>query len=343
MQIPNKKKSCLWCRRRLVHESYQPAGDVNFGPVPRSKEHIIPHSLFGKITTYDLCKFCNKSFGDICDFALVEDDRIIDAARKAGFRFEEIKSSFEMMRESSTGRKVKTSFKNGSFQLRVQKYEDGSFSIPTTDGRIADADFEIAVQVIATKVLTRNRPGLSDRRAVALLARKFLEGVREAPSGVHFDPVLGESFRIAELPADGKVQLQCQPWQTDWSLAKCVFEFSSLLWPHDYLQYCGSVLDCVRDFLEKRIHDPVAGTGTGIFEFSELKATPIKQHEAVCRLQPDCLSWELTFFGTASWKFQSKFGPRPGGNFPSRSHEIRITNPFGAVDAPDATVVTNSF
>lgn len=336
MRILDKRTSCVWCGRRLVHESYEPCRNVNFGPVPRSREHIIPESLFGRIVTYDLCKLCNGMFGGICDFALLDDGRIVEAAQKAGFEFKDIKPSYTVTRETPTGKKVKTSFKEGVLHQCRQKFDDGTFIIPFTDGKISDRDFEAAVQMLTKKVLAKGRPGLADRNVVALLARQFWERIRKAPNRLHTDLTLGESFGLTQLPSRGIVQGETNPWETDWCLAKSVFEFSSLLWPREYLQYCGPVLAEIRDFLANRHHDPVAGTGTGIFAFTDLQSMPVKQHEATCLLRPDYLSWELTYFGTASWKYERHFGPGPSGKVPPMSYEIRIKNPFGA-DAPDAT------
>ena len=50
--LPRKSGACIWCGRRFLPDGVK--RDVNFGPVERSKEHIIPESIFGQLITRDL-------------------------------------------------------------------------------------------------------------------------------------------------------------------------------------------------------------------------------------------------------------------------------------------------
>lgn len=246
-----------------------------------------------------------------------------------------------MLRHTQSGKPVNTSYAGGEFRLNVQKFTDGTFVVPLVNGQMAERDFETGVQLLVNKVLAKKLSSLSDRKLVENLSRAFWEKIRREPGKNHHDPVLGESFRCDELPSKGLVQWQFHAWETDWSLAKLIFEFSSLLWPQDYLRYCAPVLKEIREFLEERHHDPVAGTGNGIFTFEKLATQPERRHSAECVLRPDGLTWFITLFGTARWKYQRAYSPGPAGA-PSNSYRIRISNPFGSPDSPDASYFIDS-
>jgi hypothetical protein len=127
---------------------------------------------------------------------------------------------------------------------------------------------------------------------------------------------------------------ETKPWETQWCFAKIVFELSQLLWPKDYREYFAQVFYQWRFFLEKRECSPDGKQGIGIFLYDELPAeSAAKQHLIEGIVSTTEVSWTLTFFGTARWKFINKVRPNRAEGFAAGRVELqprRLCSPFAS-------------
>lgn len=332
MLLPGRKKECLWCGRRLVDYAPEPWQTC----VKQSEEHIIPKSANGRIVTYELCNKCNSEFGEVCDHALISDERFVRAAGRAGIGLEKFLMRFEGTQQTESGCAVKVSYREGNPKIQPQLRPSTNLFMPLDDW--TKRRNEIRGSLIA-KVREKSLP--LDDHEIEANVDELLQRVDANPQGTHYSEALGEGFRLDATCGPVTVTRDQIPWKTEWCLAKIVFELSCLVWPHDYQIYGQPVIQQFRDFLEKRTHDPATGSGIGIFQFAELQATPALQHTVSCTFTPTHVEWHLTFFGTAQWTWKADLAPmRPP---PSSGFSLLLTNPTAGAAATIAVdPVSNS-
>jgi hypothetical protein len=322
MVIPNKKADCLWCGSHLVNYKPEPWQTC----VQRSDEHIIPANVFGRVRTFDLCVGCNSDFGEACDHAFIRDQRVIAAAQKAGFKLTDLRKTFTGMQKMDTGGQTKMRYSNGRFQSEPQLNPQFNLIAPTE--KWASLRKQILGSLIA-KVL-RKRLQLSKieiEQEVDLL----LGSVDAAPGEVHWNATIGEGFRPAVSSGNVVGFEEYFPWETEWSLAKIVYELSLLTWPAEYQDYYREAINLFREFLLRREHDMGSKTGKGIFSFVETNATPSKEHTVDCVMTPNSLEWRLNFFGTAHWQWNASANPINAP--PGLGWSLKIVNPTVGDDA----------
>jgi len=332
MLLPERKNECLWCGHRLIDSEPEPWRTC----VKRSEEHIIPKSAYGRIVTYELCNTCNSEFSKVCDHALVSDARFVRAAGKAGIGLEKFLMRFDGTQQTESGCAVKVCYREGNPKIQPQLRPSTNLFMPLDDW--TKRRNEIRGSLIA-KVRKKSLP-LNDHEIEAKVDA-LLQQVVENPLGTHYCNTLREGFRLDATRGPITVTRDQIPWETEWCLAKIVFELSCLAWPHDYQIYGHPVIQQFRNFLEKRTHNPTAGSGIGIFQFVELQATPAPQHTVSCTFTPTHVEWHLTFFGTAQWTWEADLAPmRPP---PSNEFNLLLTNPIAGAAATIAVdPVSNS-
>lgn len=331
MVLSSRKTSCIWCDKRLINYAPQSTSKVNFGPRQRGNEHILPKSIFGKIITRDLCVSCNSMFGSICDHAILKDQRIIEAAGKAGYEFKDLHKKSEGKRTTIDGREIPGLYRGGEFIPHPQLSPKQNLMISANDwSRLRD---NIQKSLIA-KVRLKNL-ALTNEQIYAEV-ETLLRAVDAEPSKRHFNKMIGEGFQLTEVKGPIVITREMFSWETEWCLAKIVFELSSLVWPEEYQVYFRDLIARFRSFIEKQQHDASTKTGTGIFTFTQLDAVPEKCHEINGVITPTKSEWQLTFFGTARWHWKQIVKPikAPPGN----GYQLMIKNPFGSPSSPDAQV-----
>lgn len=292
---------------------------------------MIPRSVFGRIITRDVCISCNSMFGSICDHAMLKDQRINEAANKAGIEFKDLNKKFEGKQKTDSGKEIRTLYKDGKFKPLPQLSPKQDLMIPANDWPCLRSDTK---KSLIAKVLLKNLP--LTLKQIHAEVEMILQAVDAEPSKRHFNKTIGEGFQLTE--AKGPVVATCEmlPWETEWCLAKIVFELSSLVWPEEYQIYFRNLIALFRSFIEKQQYDASTKTGTGIFTFTQLNAVPEKCHEIIGVITPTKSEWQLTFFGTARWHWKQIVKPikAPPGN----GYQLTIKNPFGSSSSPDAQV-----
>ena len=327
MKLPSVHTDCIWCGRRLVHSSYLVDCDENFGPRPRSDEHIIPRAVFGKIITTDLCKCCNSDFGAIFDHTLTKDQKIVEAAKRVGVNETDLWSRFEGVQQSSRGREIKIAYSKGVFRPKAQLQALDKLSVPIINGRVSENDLKHFGARLTEKV-RKKRSDLTTKQIRACV-ESLWEKMRQDPTRTHHDSIIGETVEPTQLGTQLIYTRETKPWETQWCMAKIVFELSQTLWPKNYRAYFRLFFDQWRSFLEKQACTPDRKQGIGIFVCEDLPPeTAANEHVIEGIVSATEMNWSLTFFGTARWTFLGKFKPvlRPP---PDPCCRIRIVNPIG--------------
>lgn len=321
--VRSTNENCIWCGRRLVHRSYQVDCEDGFGPRPRSDEHIIPQMVFGNVITTDLCRCCNSRFGAVCDHALANDQRIVEAAQRVGISAKDLWSHFDGVQHTPDGKPVRTVVRDGVFKPQSELKSLDALAIASTNGQVCERDFPHLRARLITKVRAKVL-GLSEERIVSEVDA-LLKQLRDAPGEVHYNRVIGEGFRSSPLDSRVVVTRETRPWETDWALAKIVYELSRTVVSNEFQAYFREPIAIVRRFLERRDCNADGKQGTGIFVFTELpSAQPAKCHTIDGRINSHVFEWRLTFFGTARWCFRVDVAPIRS---PAGGQLISIENP----------------
>lgn len=329
MVLPSTNENCIWCGRRLVCSSYQVNCEDGFGPRPRSDEHVIPQMVFGHVITTDLCRCCNSGFGAVCDHALANDQRIVDAAQKVGISAKDLWSRFEGVQHTPDGQPVRTMVKDGVFKPQSELKSLDALAIASTNGQVCERDLPHLRARLITKVRAKAL-GLPEER-IASEVDALLTQLSDAPGEVHYNPVIGEGFRSSPLDSRVVVTRETRPWETDWALAKIVYELSRTVVTNEFQAYFREPIAIVRRFLERRDCSADGKQGTGIFAFTELPAAQsAKCHTIEGRINSHVFEWRLNFFGTARWTFRVDVTPIRS---PDGGQLISLENPTDGRDA----------
>lgn len=324
MVLPSTNENCIWCGGRLIHNSHQVDCKDDSDLHTRSREHIIPKMVFGKAITTDLCRCCNSRFGAGCDHALANDQRIVDAAQKVGISAKDLWSHFEGVQHTPDGRRVKTVFNNGVFKPQSELKSLDGLTITATNDQICERDLPHLRARLITKVRAKAL-GLPEER-IASEVDALLTQLRDAPGEVHCNAVIGECFGSSPLDSRVIVTRETRPWETDWALAKIVYELSRTVVSKEFQAYFREPIANVRRFLERRECSADGKQGTGIFAFTELPvAHSAKCHTIEGRINSRLFEWQLTFFGTARWSFRVDVTPIRS---PAFGQLIVIENPI---------------
>jgi HNH endonuclease len=337
MKLSSVHADCIWCDRRLVHRSVLVDCKENFGPRPRSDEHIIPGALFGKLITDDLCKCCNSHFGSICDHALVKDQKIVEAAKKVGIKETDLWTQFEGIQLTPRGREVKIAFNKGVSRPKPELRALDKLTVPIIDGVVSEQDLVHFGARLSEKVRAKRKDLTNEQ--IQTSVNMLLEKMRLDPGGAHHDALIGETVQPTKLSSQITYKQETKPWETQWCLAKIVFELSQLLWPKNYRAYFKPVFHQWRFFLENLECSPDGKQGIGIFKFEDLPAkAATSEHVIEGIVSPTEMCWSITFFGTARWWFDQKVKQiqRP----PDPGCKIKIVNPIGNPSADAVITIT---
>jgi len=273
----------------------------DFGPRPRSEEHIIPASIFGKFVTNDLCKCCNDHFGAVADHALVRDNYIVEAAKLLGFKESDLWPSFDAVQVTQRGRTITVGYKAGEFRPKPSLLNLNELSLPIIGGKLDETHIKHFAARLKVKVMSKGlhlKEEQIEKEIEDLIAK-----MRADPKGTYRNNIIAETVEPTQLGTQLKYTRETKPWETHWALTKIVFELSQLFWPQNYRQYYSPLLDAWHDFLDRRVVSADGKSGAGIFILDVLpREHACKQHSIEGTISPTHAQWTLTFFGTARWK-----------------------------------------
>jgi hypothetical protein len=318
--------TCIWCNRRFLPNGFKQDRTVNFGPVERSEEHIIPANIYGGVITLDLCKCCNERFGNRADYHLLRDERVFTAAIKAGVKSQDFLKRFSGSQESTDGlKKVEVTFQNGNYRITPGLNNLNRLSIGSVDGEIRECDLLNLKNRLTQKVRKKFKvsslsPDQNNRVA------QLVDSVAKSPAQVHYDEVLGEGFRPSALSPSIKAQIKSHPWITDWCIAKILFETTTALMPTPYPSFLKPVLEHFRKFVEAGLAAELGDCGKSIFKSGNDEQSA-SQHTILITATRTSYDSEVRLFGSAWWRFSCSLTPNKLP--PQRGFRVEVVNPFG--------------
>jgi len=332
VKIEPQHNFCIWCGCILVPRGTPANCADQSAPRPRSLEHIIPDSAFGRLTTTDLCKCCNGFLGHVCDHSLVNDKSFVDAAKLVGLKETDLWARFDGTQITADGKTVRIRYSNESFEPLPEFGSLDSLSVPIFATGVRGQHGKNFANLLKQRV-RRDKSSIEssevDRRVEDLVAR-----IQADPTKDYFDPVIGQGVRRSQLNSLVTYTRETRPWETHWCLAKICFELSQLLWPINYRHWLKPISDQWKHFLTQREHSSDKKKGLGIFRSKMLpvdKAAP--EHVIEGLVSASQVSWDIRFFGTAQWVFcDTRQLP---GRMPGPALRFRIVNP---IQGPDVSV-----
>jgi hypothetical protein len=246
-----------------------------------------------------------------------------------GISAKELWSHFDGVQHTPDGKPVRTVVRDGVFKPQSELKSLNALAIASTNGQVCERDLPHLRARLITKVRAKAL-GLPEER-IASEVDALLTQLSDAPGEVHYNPVIGEGFRSSPLDSRVVVTRETLPWETDWALAKIVYELSRTVVSKDFQTYFREPIAVVRRFLERRECSADGKQGTGIFAFTELPSTQAaKCHMIEGQISSRVFEWNLTFFGTARWSFRVDVTPIRA---PAGDQIISIENPTDGKDA----------
>jgi hypothetical protein len=317
--------TCIWCDRRFLPNGLKQDRTVNFGPVERTQEHIIPSNLFGRVITLDVCKCCNESFGSRMDHELTRDKRVHTAATEAGVRIREYRKRYRSIRQSEDGRKFESTHCDGSDRIEPKLNDLARLSIGVVGGKVREVDLKNLknrlVGKLRKKFMGHGLPSDWEDRVDLLMA-----AIRNSPDRLHYDSVLGERFNPTPLLPFEEIQTKSSPWIADWCVAKMMYETGACLMPMPFLDYLRPVQEHLRAFVRNGLSAKVCDRGTSILESGNDKQSGLK-HSIVITATQTAYKSGVRLFGSAWWRFSASLKPiRPPAR---RGFRVEVANPLG--------------
>lgn len=282
VMLERRSNNCIWCRRMFLFKGKNLDESVNFGPVQRSNEHIIPANIGGVVVTPDLCKNCNDQFGRCMDFHLLRDERVVSAGVKAGLDYKDLVKSFRGTRHTRDGREFEGSFQNGTFWVIPHLTDFQGLSVGSEDGKIRESDLRNLENRLTEKIKAKfNLNALTPELGFRI--KRLIDSVATCAEQIHYDPVLREGFKPTKLSSSVKVQVKSDPWITDWCIAKMLFEATEAIMPASFLSYLKPVQAFLKNFVIEGMARHYDGAVTSCFTSSDEGAAGL-WHSISCHL-----------------------------------------------------------
>lgn len=325
MILPSKHLTCIWCDRGFLDESLADDSSISFGSTPRSKEHIFPECIGGRITTTDLCKCCNNRFGELIDIHLIRDEKVMQAASDAGIKTSKFLKPLGAINGTSSfsdGSKRPGALKDGVVRTHPKLSDPTELSISAFDSQFSNSD----IRNLKKRLISKH--GEINKQRVNNLVDRVIAN----PNETVFDPVLNEGFRPIPATTGMKLMIDSDPWKSHWCLAKIVVETAKALLSCEYASYFNPVFDELKKYVATGIQSSALNNGTGCFEYSRLKKTIGRMHRVNISADTTAFTATVILYGTASWRYSISVEPISA---PSFSEDIVLDNPLDRnIDCP---------
>jgi hypothetical protein len=299
MEIPIRFSNCIWCEAPFA--SRDSCADSSLAI--RSKEHVFPQSIMGRLWSYDVCQQCNSRLGSEVDIALLNDQHILKTANELGLAhiLPPMDVAVAMPRERSLIYRVK----RGSFKVKPQ-FTSRQFAIGTASGQAGANDVINAKQFMIRRISEKSLPGLSLPEIMQRVDKLFEELLSSSGETEIFDSVIQVGVRSTAIPSQGTVTITSHPWQTQWAIAKIAFEMAMVAPPEAAVGASLPVLRVIRDFvLARKPH-------VGIFTRRTLTTVPQMLHMVSIEFSKSAFLITVTVFGREHWTIQFPLKPLPG-------------------------------
>jgi hypothetical protein len=314
MEIQAKHNSCIWCGRPFAIKGFRRRSHE----VVRSREHIVPANLFGRLKTTDVCVGCNSRLGSEVDDRLLDDFQVFQAGLDAGYKPEELLPNFRVCGSTPDGEPFEYRVKHGRWRLNPSFHETG-FKIGMVNGAASPEDLENAKRTMLRLVCNDRRLNVSAAEAERFihgLFRTFLE--RQGQQTIYQERIK-QGLRARPIPSKGTITKTTRPWETQWAIAKMLYEVGNTMLPGRLRRIIHSALQQLRLFLNKR------ELRKGIFQHRTLKRRAEPQHEMQIVMRGSKLRFVCRLFAREQWSLSFAVLRR---DVPARldGYELRIVN-----------------
>lgn len=331
--LPSKHNSCIFCGKRFLSKGFLPDETVSFGPVQRSKEHIIPENLFGRIITRDICKPCNDRFGEHVDIHPLRDRRVILTAEQVGVSKEDLLSKLGELRgfqQIESGEDIPVTFKKGTIRAEPRLKNSNKLAISVFDGEIRPQDLVNLKRSLIQKI--KRKRGLSELPADMRQEIEWLcKQLDVEPDKDHSSEALQEGFRPVFFSGPANFSIQEYPWKTDRCIAKIVAETLAVGLPTDWWKYSKSIFLYLHRFIQMGLKTDDPESERTIFAFDHCPAIGAV-HQIDIKLTKQSFSASVVLFGSAKWPLLSNLQPM---NAPDdNGWQITLKNPLDPRDEP---------
>lgn len=293
--------------------------------VERSREHIIPKNLFGRVITRDVCIACNAELGTFVDPKLPQDIGVFLAGKEAGFSEGELLHSFEVIGTLSNGDPFTAKVLDGEWQVKPQ-FSVNNFRISKREGN-PDSKYELNAIEFWTKIIQRKNPELEAGEAKKRAEQMFTSLSAMNDEGEIYQSDIGQGLLAGWEHLKGEPQLNRAFWETEWSVAKILFEVSLTLWRPEILKRCITSLKAIREFVLARQAERM------IFFRKTLEKQATAQHEIRIRATGALLEFEFTAFGKERWTLEFE-GQTQNGPANLALYELHVVNECGKNAGP---------
>lgn len=336
-KLQPRSNICIWCERRFLPNGLNQDRTVNFGPVERTKEHIIPGNIFGGLITLDLCKDCNDRFGSRMDHELTCDERVFMAAKDAGVNIKEYLKRYQSTRRSEDGRTFQSShYSDGTDYITPKLDNLAALTVGAVDHKTHSSDLRNLRNRLKQKVLKKFKIRVLSQDQEARVTR-LMGAIASHPNQVHMDSVLGEHFKPTALLPFEEIQLEGGPCGADWCIAKMLFETTASLMPAPFHGYLEPVQKYLRKFIVDGLASELSDSGTSILQSGNDQRSGLF-HTIVITATQTSYEGEVRLFGGGWWRFSDKLTPVKAP--PLHGFRLNVLNPFGSQEQEVSVQVT---
>lgn len=281
MYLRQKHHFCIWCGRVLWDGA-------------QSSEHVIPHSLGGRLISVDVCAACNNRFGGETDWKLLHDKRVFEAAIAAGVPAEEFLGSYEAVTLTNSGNEVRLRVVDG-----ISRVIKGLSAVPVhigsdEQGRFRPSDVEALRRMKRAEAKTR-LPHI-DPAVVEAEVDRIVDGVFKAgPGAQSSSELLGEGFAIDVSSQQVSVSRTFNEFESFQAIAKILFTVVSSVLPDEIHSRMADVMAHAKRFALDEIRHP------NPIRFEQLRRPATRRHCLAVRLGSSGFCFEIILFDVLRW------------------------------------------
>lgn len=314
MLVGFRHNQCLWCGKPFHVAGFHRRD----GEVERSDEHIIPANIFGRLKTNDVCVGCNSRLGSEVDDRLLDDFYMFQAGLDAGYKPEELLPSFRVCGTTPDGEPFEYRVKDGRWKLKPSFHEEG-FKIGAINGSSTPEDLENAKCKMLRLVREDRRLNVSAAEAERFIDELFKTFLERQGQHAVYQKQIKQGLRGRPIPSKGTITKTTHPWETQWAIAKIIYEVSDTMLPSRLRRIIHSALQQMRIFLSKR------ELRKGIFQHRTLKRRAEPRHLIQIVMRGSKLRFVCRLFGREQWSLSFAV-LRLGAPAQLDGYELRIVN-----------------
>jgi hypothetical protein len=286
MILPPAHHFCIWC------------GTLFRNDEQRSREHIIPECLFGRLQSQDLCHPCNNRFGSTLDHLLLRNGDIFQAASEAGIHPDRILRRYEGTSVTDSGLVVRIGIRDG-VSRPIGGLAGPELYVGFDPERPNESEWRSFVERLKAKVRAKKPtlPADAIEREVEELAAR----ARADPRTPHYNAIIGEGLQLTSAPNHIEVTQEFDPRDYLRAMAKSLFTVARSVLPQRHQAACSELLTALRDYALRTPGAPVYVHD----EILTCSAGPSHRINLTCR--DDVVRLEVTLFEKVRAHAQCEF------------------------------------